>query len=195
MPRNRFTVSIILGTLVIPPTNITSLISEALRLNAVEVGIKGNHVCIEPYEQPWLENFQDIEIFRKKVEDIELKFFQSLNANDLLFIDSTHIIRPQGDVLYEYLEIIPTLKSGVYVHVHDIFTPRDYPEKWIREGVTFWNEQYLLESTLSNNLSYKVVAALNYLKHENYVALKKVCTYLTEDREPGSFYFKIMSND
>ncbi|WP_369410476.1 class I SAM-dependent methyltransferase [Pontibacter qinzhouensis] len=57
--------------------------------------------------------------------------FQQLEANDILFIDSSHIIRPQGDVLFEYLEVLPTLKSGVIVHVHDIFTPKDYLNEWV----------------------------------------------------------------
>ena len=91
----------------------------------------------------------------------------------------------------EYLEIIPLLKSGVFVHVHDIFTPRDYLDEWIREDVLFWNEQYLLECFLSNKEKYEVLAALNFLKNTNFYELQKVCPYLTKEREPGSFYFKI----
>ena len=101
------------------------------------------------------------------------------------------MIRPQGDVLYEYLNIIPQLQSGVLVHVHDIFTPRDYLDNWIRRDVRFWNEQYLLEALLGNSARYEVVAALNLLKHEHYAELKRVCPYLESDREPGSFYFRI----
>ena len=87
--------------------------------------------------------------------------------------------------------ILPSLKPGVYVHVHDIFTPKDYLKKWIVDDVKFWNEQYLLEAMLSHSSRYEIIAALNYLKHHHYDSLAKVCPYLSEDREPGSFYFRV----
>jgi len=169
----------------------TKVISAALAFNASETDAYALHTCIEPYEQPWLDSFPNVKLIRDIVENISLDTFENLGADDLLFIDSSHIIRPQGDVLREYLDIIPSLNSGVYVHVHDIFTPRDYREEWIRKKVRFWNEQYLLEGILSNNPSYETVAALNYLKHENFEAIKNVCPSLSEEKEPGSFYFKI----
>jgi hypothetical protein len=101
------------------------------------------------------------------------------------------MIRPQGDVLTEYLQIFPSLKYGVYVHIHDIFTPKDYLKRWIIDDVRFWNEQYLLEALLTNTDRYEIVAALNYLKHHHYDQLREVCPYLTTNSEPGSFYFKI----
>lgn len=119
------------------------------------------HYCIEPYEQPWLENI-DVEVIRKRVEDIELSFFKKLQANDLLFIDSSHMIKPQGDVLFEYFDILPNLNSGVIIHIHDIFTPKDYPQEWIYRHV-LWNEQYLLEAFLMFNNEYKVIGSLNFL--------------------------------
>ena len=93
-------------------------------------------------------------------------------------------------MLFEYLEIIPTLTKGVIVHVHDIFSPRNYPKEWIEDEVKFWNEQYLLEAFLSHNHSWEVIGALNYLHHNHYAKLKAVAPYLTPDREPGSFYLQ-----
>jgi len=145
------------------------------------------HVCIEPYEMPWLEK-TGVEVLRKKVEDIDIDFFQQLEADDILFIDSSHVIRPQGDVLFEYLEVIPTLKSGVIVHVHDIFSPRHYPKEWVVDEIRFWNEQYLLEAFLSFNTEWKIMGALNFLCHNYFDLLKEKCPQLTPDREPGSFY-------
>jgi hypothetical protein len=94
-------------------------------------------------------------------------------------------------VLTEYLQIFPKLNKGVYVHIHDIFTPKDYSKNWVVDDVRFWNEQYLLEALLTNTNRYEIVAALNYLKHHHYDQLLKVCPYLTMNREPGSFYFKV----
>ena len=167
----------------------TKLISHALRLN----NTKSEHICIEPYEQPWLEKLGNIKIIRQPLEEINLKIFDKLDENDFLFIDSSHMIRPQGDVLREYLEVIPRLKAGVHIHVHDVFTPNDYPKAWLDEHMLFWNEQYILEALLHNQSSYEIVAGLNFLTKTYYDKLKKVCPYLTPKRQPGSFYFKKIS--
>lgn len=147
------------------------------------------HICIEPYEMPWLEK-TGVCVLRKKVEDVELSFFSKLQENDILFIDSSHIIRPQGDVLFEYLELLPSLNKGVIVHVHDIFSPKNYPRNWLADKILFWNEQYLLEAFLSHNSSWKIIGALNYLHHNHYEKLKLIAPFLTPEREPGSFYIQ-----
>jgi len=147
------------------------------------------HICIEPYEMPWLEK-SGVSVVRKKVETLDLSFFSQLQANDILFIDSSHIIRPQGDVLFEYLGVLPSLNKGVIVHIHDIFSPKNYPKKWLQDEVRFWNEQYLLEAFLSHNRSWKIVAALNYLHHNHYEKLNSLAPFLTSEREPGSFYIQ-----
>jgi len=169
----------------------TKIARKALSLNAEDGCAEARHICVEPYEQPWLEMFDDIELIRARVEDCEIDWRRALASGDLLFIDSSHIIRPQGDVLHEYLNIIPQLQSGVIVHVHDVFSPRDYLDEWVRRDVRFWNEQYLLEATLGNSARYEVIATLNLLKHEHYSDLKRVCPYLESDREPGSLYFRV----
>jgi hypothetical protein len=169
----------------------TKIARLALLQNLAETGRKATHTCIEPYEMGWLEKMEEVSVIRKRIEDCNLDWSTQLAAGDLLFVDSSHMIRPQGDVLTEYLEIFPLLASGVYVHIHDIFTPKDYKHSWIVDDVRFWNEQYLLEALLSNTDRYDVIAALNHLMHHNYDDLKKVCPYLTPDREPGSFYMKV----
>jgi hypothetical protein len=168
----------------------TKIAHEALKKNFVETGIKATHTCIEPYEMDWLEQL-GVNVERKLVEDCDISFFDNLEKDDILFIDSSHMIRPQGDVLVEYLQIIPRLRSGVIVHIHDIFSPHDYPDEWVRNDVSFWNEQYILEALISNKSRYEIIAALNYLHHHYYGSLKRVCPYLEKDREPGSFYFRI----
>ena len=152
-------------------------------------------VCIEPYEQPWLEQL-GIEILRSKVEDVDMSIFKALKANDILFIDSSHIIRPQGDVLTEYLEILPQLNSGVVIHVHDIFSPKDYPDEWIlgREH-RLWNEQYLLEAFLSFNNQFRIIGSLNYLSHHYATEFSAKCPVYAQginakrkDEDPASFW-------
>lgn len=147
------------------------------------------HICIEPYEQPFLEKI-GVDLIRKRVEFIDLSFFQELNANDILFIDSSHIIRPQGDVLFEYLELLPTLKSGVIVHVHDIFTPKDYLDEWIYKKHFMWNEQYLLEALLTLNTDFKIIGAVNHLSHHYKKEFEEKCPIFEkqQNREPGAFW-------
>jgi len=147
------------------------------------------HICFEFYEQPWLER-SGATIVREPVERAGTDLFESLGAGDILFIDSSHVIRPGGDVLFEYLEILPRLRPGVLVHIHDIFTPRHYPDAWVHDQVRLWNEQYLLEAFLSMNRGYEIVLALNYLKHAHYDRLRRAFPRLTQEREPGSFYIR-----
>jgi len=168
--------------------NSTKIARLAIDMNKkLDATYQCKHICIEPYQMPWLEKI-DVEVLREKVENMNTSFFEQLEANDILFIDSSHIIRPQGDVLTEYLGLLPMLKSGVIIHIHDIFSPRDYLKEWIIDGVCFWNEQYLLEAFLSFNSEWKIIGALNFLKHNHYELLKEKCPRLTPDREPGSFY-------
>jgi hypothetical protein len=148
-----------------------------------------NHICIEPFEAAYLKDLK-VDFFKKSVTEMDLSIFKSLNAGDILFIDSSHIIRPGGDVLFEYLTILPILKSGVLIHVHDIFTPNHYLKQWTDNGVNFWNEQYLLEAFLSCNPHFEILLSVNFLKNSHYESLKNVCPILEEDREPGSFWIR-----
>jgi predicted O-methyltransferase YrrM len=168
----------------------TLLAMAAEKKNKAENSDHGcTHTCIEPYEMPWLEKL-GVTVIRSKVEDLPLSTFSQLESGDILFIDSSHIIRPQGDVLFEFLEILPTLKPGVIVHVHDVFTPRDYPEEWVVREHRLWNEQYLLEAFLSYNSRFRIIGAVNLLKKEHTKALDEKCP-MTAERpmdEPGSFW-------
>jgi len=147
------------------------------------------HICIEPYERPWLEKV-GIRVLRDIVEEVDVSLFNSLQQNDILFIDSSHVIRPQGDVMTEILQIMPRLAKGVVVHLHDIFTPRDYPKIAMIEAISFWNEQYLLEAFLTHNHDWQIIGALNYLQHKHHEALKSACPYVEGKTDPGSFYIQ-----
>lgn len=170
--------------------NSTLIAMKAIRKNCEETpGYQCKHLCVEPYERPWLEK-TGVTVVRQLVEEIDMEIFLELEEGDLLFIDSSHIIRPQGDVVFEYLELLPTLKKGVIVHVHDIFSPRDYLKEWVVDEVKFWNEQYLFEAFLTSNKDWMVIGAVNYLHHNYHKLLKQACPFLTQDREPGSFYIQ-----
>lgn len=147
------------------------------------------HTCIEPYENPWLDEM-GITVVRERVETMDIEQFRALQSGDLLFIDSSHMVRPTGDVTFEILEVLPALKPGVFVHFHDVFSPREYLQEWILDRVYQWNEQYLLEAFLSFNVEFKVIGALNLLHHRCYDELAAICVQYDRSREPGSLYIQ-----
>lgn len=120
-----------------------------------------NFTCVEPYPRQFLidgvDGISHLEV--SKVEDLPLGFFHSLEENDILFIDSSHVSKVGSDVNYLFFEVIPRLKPGVIVHVHDIFLPDEYPENWVIEQNRNWNEQYLLRSFLQFNSEWSVIWA------------------------------------
>jgi hypothetical protein len=121
----------------------------------------GALTCIEPYPERLNGVGPHVELIQKRVEEIDVAFFSSLEANDILFIDSSHTVKVGSDVCYEFLEILPRLAPGVWIHVHDIFFPHDYPAEWLLERRMAFNEQYLLEAFLSFNEKFQV-ALVNY---------------------------------
>lgn len=144
--------------------------------------------CIEPYHQPWLET-SGVAVIRERVELCEPDLFLSLQAGDILFIDSSHVIRPQGDLLFEYLRILPRLAAGVYVHIHDVFTPFDYPEEWILDRGMLWNEQYIMEALLSMNNDYRILFATYWMsRRDPGIAAALPWLRRQPDASPGSFW-------
>lgn len=172
----------------------TMMAREAVAQNQREdAAYSCQHICIEPYEMRWLDTVDGIEVIRQKVEETDTSLFRQLEANDILFIDSSHVIRPQSDVLTEYLEILPILRPGVLIHIHDIFTPYDYLDHWLIDEVKLWNEQYLLEAFLSCNPQFEVILALNFLSHRHPAKLAEKFPMLqgqVEQIEPRSFWIR-----
>ncbi len=135
----------------------------------------------------------EVTVIRERVEKCADAIFGRLDQNDVLFVDSTHMIRPQGDVLHEVLHLFGALRSGVFIHVHDIFTPRDYPREWVLERRLLWNEQYLLEAFLCFNSSFKIMCASNYLAHDHKDEFWAAFPQVVANAEPGSIWIKKVS--
>ncbi|HEX8060471.1 MAG TPA: class I SAM-dependent methyltransferase, partial [Cyclobacteriaceae bacterium] len=169
----------------------TLICLEAVKQNlADDPAYKCSVTCVEPYEMPFLEKLE-VKLIRKKIEDVDLSVFSGLGVNDILFIDSSHIIRPGGDVTYLILKILPTIPSGVWVHFHDIFLPDDYPVAWLREEFRMWNEQYLLEAFLLNNSSWEIMLAMSYLNQAVPTELRAALPVLASQKDGGSGSFWI----
>lgn len=128
-------------------------VNERLMGNNVEI------ICIEPRTErlrATLRNTDNIQIYESDLQDVDMSIFYSLEANDILFIDSSHVCKPGSDVSMELFEIIPILKSGVIIHFHDIHWPFEYPKSWMYEGRAY-NEAYMLHAFLSNNYDYEIM--------------------------------------
>lgn len=104
-----------------------------------------------------------IQLLRTSLQDIDPGTFRNLSANDILFIDSSHVSKAGSDVNYLLFDVLPELQSGVYVHFHDVFYPFEYPKQWICDLGISWNEAYLLRAFLQYNQSFRIALFIDYL--------------------------------
>lgn len=171
----------------------TYLSAQALTKNKELGEGEGELIAIEPNPRGALKvGFPGLtKLIAIEVQELDLSFFDELKENDILFIDSSHVLKIGGDVQFEYLEILPRLNEGVIVHLHDIFLPGEYPRKWVFEQFRFWNEQYLLQAFLAFNQSFKVLWAGNYMHINHPEKLTSAFnTYSPQSVFPGSFWMR-----
>ncbi|WP_178133780.1 class I SAM-dependent methyltransferase [Vineibacter terrae] len=103
-----------------------------------------------------------IRIIGSEIQDVALETFDTLDAGDLLFIDSTHVAKTGSDVVHELFAILPRLKPGVIVHLHDIHYPFEYPKAWVVDLNYSWNEVYAIRAFLSYNSAFEVLFFNDY---------------------------------
>jgi len=162
----------------------TFLSAQAILKNEDESGNKAELIAIEPYPNLTLRNgFPGLtKLICDQVENVDIDEFTKLQENDILFVDSSHVLRIGNDVQHIYLEILPRINKGVIIHIHDIFMPAEYPKAWVRERHIFWNGQYLLQAFLTFNNEFEVLwAAIYMLRHR---------AYLEEAFGPGEHHYE-----
>lgn len=134
--------------------------------------------CIEPYSDRLKSVLKDgdedrLEIIEDFVQHVALDEFDVLQKNDILFIDSSHVLKSGGDLVVEFLQILPRLKSGVIIHIHDIVYPFQYYPEWISKGLPY-GEAFLLHAFLIDNPNYEILFWEDYIgkhhkdEYENY---------------------------
>jgi predicted O-methyltransferase YrrM len=168
----------------------SSCSAPALRRNQSE----GN-ACRATYIDPVpLAHLADVnlpgEFIKEKIQNIPLERFLELEAGDVLFIDTSHILKVQSDVEHELIRILPMLKPGVWLHFHDIFSPYDYPKEWLadnspKRGAS--NEQYGLECLLSGGGDWKVILPVYLLWKDHHEVM---ATLIESDERPAAFWIK-----
>jgi len=125
--------------------------------------------CIEPYPSDRLlsREAELTKLTRLPVQEVQAGVFTELQAGDFLFIDTTHTVKIGSDVNHLVFNVLPHIASGVFIHIHDIFLPYEYPKRWYDETSIFWNEQYLLLAYLLDNPTVEIVLPNYLLSIEN----------------------------
>jgi hypothetical protein len=118
-----------------------------------------NITCIEPYPLAFLQQGVPgvARLIRRKIEEVPTDIFSSLEPGDILFIDTSHVSKTGSDVNHIYFEILPRLKAGVIIHIHDIFLPQDYPKTWVIDDGRGWNEQYVVRALLMFSNTFEIL--------------------------------------
>ncbi len=143
--------------------------SSACTLDTVDRYLNGNCelTFIEPYPELLLNLFGEaasrVRILGQGVQQTPLELFSELGEGDILFIDSTHVLRTGSDVCFELFEVLPRLAKGVLVHFHDMFWPFEYPRPWVVDENRSWNEIYAVRAFLTNNSAWQVLMFNDYL--------------------------------
>lgn len=113
-----------------------------------------------------------IDIVPTRLQDVPLDRFRRLEAGDVLFVDSTHVSKTGSDVNYLFFEVLPALRSGVLVHLHDIAWPFEYPKDWVMGGRS-WNEVYVLRAFLQYNAHFSVVLMNTFLQQRHAARIRE----------------------
>lgn len=176
----------------------SKIISAAIKLNQID-GYKTNYTIIDPYSKLDKQNFPtNTKIIKRPIELMNLSIFESLEENDILFIDSSHVCKIGSDVNFEILEILPSLNIGVLIHFHDIPFPFEYPKTYSTNPKfrVFWNESYLLQAFLICNSDFQISLPMSYLQKYHLLELEKAFPHsLKTDFSwvSGSFWIKRIS--
>jgi hypothetical protein len=173
--------------------------SSAVMLDTNEHFMDGNikFSFIEPYPKRLKSLLKEtdkkvVEIKENIIQNIPVSFFEVLEENDFLFIDSTHVSKTGSDVNYILFEILPRLKKGVIIHFHDIFYPFEYLPEWVLGKGFGWNEIYLLRAFLMYNSNFEIIAFNTYLEQKKQAWFEKNMPLCLKNTG-GSIYLKKLS--
>jgi hypothetical protein len=123
-------------------------------------------------------------------EDLDIGVIDALQAGDILFVDTTHTVKTGGDVVRIFLDLVPRLAAGAYVHVHDVFLPYEYPRKWVVDDRRAWAEQYLLQAFLAFNEQFEVVFPAYAISREQPALVSSIVPSFGLGVAPGAFWMR-----
>jgi predicted O-methyltransferase YrrM len=172
----------------------TLVIEAALRRSALDGGPgQGRliHEVYDPHPSAVLGPVLDRLTLRPTAaEEIDLGVFSSLQAGDLLFIDTTHAVRPGGDVVRLLLEVVPQLAPGVVVQIHDVFRPYEYPRELGERFGAYWQEHHLVQALLAFNTEFQILCANHALFRQRRTEVQALVPALEEGMLPSSLWLR-----
>jgi predicted O-methyltransferase YrrM len=175
----------------------TLLLAETLATNEREHGGKRELVTVDPYPTDAVKALPDARrrLIPTDVQGVAIEELTALGEGDLLFIDSSHVVRTGGDVNYLYLDVLPRIRPGVVVHVHDIQLPYEYARSYSSQTEAprlFWTEQYLLQAFLALNPHYRVLLAGHWCQRDHADAFATAFPHFDPERHrpTTSFYMQ-----
>jgi hypothetical protein len=151
----------------------TYCLAAALARNEEEGAGRAGVTCVEPYPAPHLRTLRGVELEEQPVQAVPPERFVELGEGDLLFLDSSHTVKTGSDVNYVVLEVLPRLRPGVVVQVHDIYFPYDY-QRDVLHTVLHWNETSLYHAFLLHNTRYRILFCLSQLHYDRPDVLEEV---------------------
>lgn len=176
--------------------------SSAVMLDTIDHFLSQNQIeisFIEPFPNRLMSLLNDSDkkrynIIDAKVQELPLDTFKSLHSGDLLFIDSSHVLKCGSDLQYLMFEVLPILPEGVFVHFHDIFYPFEYPSDWLKDG-RYWNEGYLLRAFLSYNREWSIYMFNSYLAGVHKDAISQNIPLFLKNPGGSLYLQKVHSKD
>jgi len=149
--------------------------SSRISAKALQENGRGRLVSIDPYPDNVLtRGFAGLSsLMPHQVQEVKLETFDELSANDILFIDSSHVVRIGSDVNFLFLEVLPRLRAGVVVHVHDIFFPLKGRRTFVMDEYRFWSEQDMLQAFLAFNSAFEVLFCNSFLARKHFKCMKQ----------------------
>ncbi len=133
-------------------------------------GVDCDFRVVDPFPRDRLRELDNVQVRQSPAQAVELEFFTSLGAGDVLFIDTTHVLKVGGEVAFLYLEVVPRIAPGVTVHAHDIHFPYNTPhpaETYILDAKWphYWTEAMLLQAFLAFNPEYEIRLSTPLIRH------------------------------
>ncbi len=172
----------------------TRLILAALERNVQQTGQSTLLISIDPYARvapPGVPELISLQIIQRPVQEVPMD--PLLPGCGLLFVDSSHVHKFGSDVAWEFARLYPLLPPNTLLHLHDIFSPYDYPLEWIVKEKRFWNEQYVLEAFLTFNAAFEVELPVHLLARQSPAVLEAVRRLPLDPRfefSGSSFYLR-----
>lgn len=147
-------------------------------------------ICVDPSPRVEIRRCAD-EFIESPVEDLPFnELADRLKSGDVLFIDSSHLIKSGGDVVYLYLQVLPRLQPGVLIHAHDIFLPYEYPQEYVMKQRWGWSEQYLVHALLMNNRNFEILWPSCYMWQIHREAVCGILSVQETLSAPSSLWLK-----